>query len=254
MHDLTNESDDDEAVGVELIADDAPASSSTPDAAASASPAASTDAPAQRRRKRLRTPSPFDPDCAELIDLTSDRSYEPPKRKKKKKKKPLATVAATPLTAENAAMVAAQLGVSLPDLQAALFASQRPSFPLLQPLPATPAPAAVAAAAAASAAAAATAAVTASAAAAAATVAAAAAVAPAPPAPAVPAAAAAAAAVAAPPLHCLICLDPFQNPVATTCGHIFCQSCIKESITHSKKCPSCRKKLSKSSKLIRIFI
>lgn len=51
-------------------------------------------------------------------------------------------------------------------------------------------------------------------------------------------------------ITCPVCLDS-QNQimkqgrqlVSTTCGHIFCDQCIKESIASMKKCPTCRKKL-----------
>lgn len=51
------------------------------------------------------------------------------------------------------------------------------------------------------------------------------------------------------PYACHICRGPFQNPVVTTCGHYFCESCmqsrIRESDTNSSTttttCPICQK-------------
>ncbi|EIN08922.1 hypothetical protein PUNSTDRAFT_134096 [Punctularia strigosozonata HHB-11173 SS5] len=41
-------------------------------------------------------------------------------------------------------------------------------------------------------------------------------------------------------LHCRLCLvDPCKEPTATFCGHIFCNSCITESIVSASKCPVC---------------
>lgn len=46
-------------------------------------------------------------------------------------------------------------------------------------------------------------------------------------------------------VQCPICLDSITNsqPVSTTCGHVFCSDCIKQSIRHHKKCPMCNTKL-----------
>ncbi|KAK0436859.1 hypothetical protein EV421DRAFT_1829656 [Armillaria borealis] len=47
---------------------------------------------------------------------------------------------------------------------------------------------------------------------------------------------------------CVICLSsPYNNPVSTPCGHIFCQACISEYILAcsnglSSSCPTCRAK------------
>lgn len=35
--------------------------------------------------------------------------------------------------------------------------------------------------------------------------------------------------------------------MATTCGHIFCNDCIYDSIAAQRSCPNCRKKLIKRS-------
>lgn len=39
---------------------------------------------------------------------------------------------------------------------------------------------------------------------------------------------------------CPICLEMILSPCATSCGHIFCFSCIDESVIRSNSCPSCR--------------
>jgi hypothetical protein len=46
-------------------------------------------------------------------------------------------------------------------------------------------------------------------------------------------------------LMCPICLDSVRknNPHSTTCGHIFCKSCIKQVIATSQRCPMCKKTL-----------
>ena len=49
------------------------------------------------------------------------------------------------------------------------------------------------------------------------------------------------------PYACHICRGPFQNPVVTTCGHYFCESCMqgrirsKSSSLSSNCCPICQK-------------
>lgn len=44
---------------------------------------------------------------------------------------------------------------------------------------------------------------------------------------------------------CAICMDSSvgRQPHSTSCGHIFCGACIKESIIIRKKCPLCNKSL-----------
>lgn len=49
---------------------------------------------------------------------------------------------------------------------------------------------------------------------------------------------------------CPVCLDTSQEIrssgrqlFSTTCGHVFCNQCINDSIKTQKRCPSCRKKL-----------
>ena len=44
------------------------------------------------------------------------------------------------------------------------------------------------------------------------------------------------------PFACHICRDPFTNPVVTTCGHYFCETCIMDHVrTKSDACPICSK-------------
>lgn len=45
---------------------------------------------------------------------------------------------------------------------------------------------------------------------------------------------------------CPICLEDLKDsrhPIATPCGHIYCNKCLEESIKTSKICPICRKKV-----------
>ena len=51
-------------------------------------------------------------------------------------------------------------------------------------------------------------------------------------------------------ISCPICLETLvsikareKDIVTTVCGHIFCQECFVMTISHSKQCPTCRKKL-----------
>ena len=41
-------------------------------------------------------------------------------------------------------------------------------------------------------------------------------------------------------LSCPICLDEFEAPVVTPCGHHFCEKCIKSALQLKRECPSCR--------------
>lgn len=47
--------------------------------------------------------------------------------------------------------------------------------------------------------------------------------------------------------ECAICTLPFTNGVITSCGHIFCQSCLNRWFQSRPECPHCRTKLSSSS-------
>ncbi|CAM0911906.1 unnamed protein product [Alopecurus aequalis] len=46
-----------------------------------------------------------------------------------------------------------------------------------------------------------------------------------------------------PVFTCPVCLNQMEQPSATSCGHVFCEKCIKSSIKAQKKCPTCRRKL-----------
>lgn len=42
-------------------------------------------------------------------------------------------------------------------------------------------------------------------------------------------------------LRCSICMDLFQRPVTTPCGHTFCEHCLKGSLRHNDQvCPLCK--------------
>ncbi|XP_066390516.1 uncharacterized protein [Miscanthus floridulus] len=46
---------------------------------------------------------------------------------------------------------------------------------------------------------------------------------------------------------CPICWNKMEEPSTTTCGHVFCDTCIKQAIKIQKKCPTCRKGLKMNS-------
>ncbi|KAH0462111.1 hypothetical protein IEQ34_009686 [Dendrobium chrysotoxum] len=46
-------------------------------------------------------------------------------------------------------------------------------------------------------------------------------------------------------ISCPVCLGTLNEPSTTTCGHLFCRSCIETAILKQKKCPTCRRKLTK---------
>lgn len=48
-------------------------------------------------------------------------------------------------------------------------------------------------------------------------------------------------------LICSICLNPFNQPKVTSCGHIFCCSCINLWLKKSDLCPLCRQYIRKHS-------
>ncbi|XP_058760847.1 uncharacterized protein LOC131634211 [Vicia villosa] len=56
-----------------------------------------------------------------------------------------------------------------------------------------------------------------------------------------------------PILNCPICMEGFVEEMSTTCGHIFCKTCIKRAISRQRKCPTCRKNLA-SRGLRRVFL
>uniref|UniRef100_A0A7S1YBG2 RING-type domain-containing protein n=1 Tax=Grammatophora oceanica TaxID=210454 RepID=A0A7S1YBG2_9STRA len=46
-------------------------------------------------------------------------------------------------------------------------------------------------------------------------------------------------------LMCILCMDiPMETPAVTkTCEHVFCNGCIKKSLSYREECPTCRHKL-----------
>ncbi|KAI0659406.1 hypothetical protein C8Q70DRAFT_1045249 [Cubamyces menziesii] len=42
-------------------------------------------------------------------------------------------------------------------------------------------------------------------------------------------------------LYCPICLESAAQPTATVCGHVFCSSCIRQSLHVEPSCPVCRR-------------
>lgn len=53
---------------------------------------------------------------------------------------------------------------------------------------------------------------------------------------------------------CPICLDGARDPVSTTCGHIFCQVCLQQSLRAKKECPMCKKVLVGTGSYHKIFL
>ncbi|KAK2899976.1 hypothetical protein Q8A73_013105 [Channa argus] len=48
-------------------------------------------------------------------------------------------------------------------------------------------------------------------------------------------------------LKCTICMDTFENPVTTVCGHSFCQKCLDTTFEYNDRaCPLCKKHLSRA--------
>lgn len=45
---------------------------------------------------------------------------------------------------------------------------------------------------------------------------------------------------------CVLCLEAMENASATTCGHLFCWSCIFDWMDQKEECPVCREPIKKS--------
>ncbi|CAL5082239.1 unnamed protein product [Urochloa decumbens] len=52
---------------------------------------------------------------------------------------------------------------------------------------------------------------------------------------------------------CPICWNKMEEPSTTPCGHVFCNTCIKQAIKVQKKCPTCRKGL-RATSVHRIYL
>ena len=40
--------------------------------------------------------------------------------------------------------------------------------------------------------------------------------------------------------ECQLCLDYYNEPIATPCGHVYCRNCLLQTLNHSRLCPLCR--------------
>ncbi|KAJ8934265.1 hypothetical protein NQ318_020916 [Aromia moschata] len=45
---------------------------------------------------------------------------------------------------------------------------------------------------------------------------------------------------------CVLCAENIKSPCATSCGHIFCWTCIHDSLSYQKSCPICRESVNPS--------
>lgn len=57
-----------------------------------------------------------------------------------------------------------------------------------------------------------------------------------------------------PTFSCPICMSEIVSPFSTTCGHIFCEQCIKTAIGVRKICPTCRTKLSYKNSIHKVIL
>lgn len=65
-----------------------------------------------------------------------------------------------------------------------------------------------------------------------------------------------------PELDCQVCYSLFRLPITTSCGHTFCEGCLRQVRDHSNLCPFCRRSLSpyqtvveeKASRRLRILL
>lgn len=56
-------------------------------------------------------------------------------------------------------------------------------------------------------------------------------------------------------VKCPICIDGVRNPIATTCGHIFCENCILTAMQVRSECPMCKTAFGSGSRTYqKIFI
>ena len=46
---------------------------------------------------------------------------------------------------------------------------------------------------------------------------------------------------------CVICLENLNRPTITSCKHIFCNDCIRQSLRHRSECPCCRESITVQS-------
>ncbi|GAD94071.1 peroxisome biosynthesis protein (Peroxin-10), putative [Paecilomyces variotii No. 5] len=42
---------------------------------------------------------------------------------------------------------------------------------------------------------------------------------------------------------CTLCIDEFKDPSVTTCGHVFCWTCIRDWVREKPECPLCRQEV-----------